>query len=220
MASLSGARAIIVGTGSPYADLCRTALDAQGAAVTPYDRAMRPGDVSLEPVDILVTCPPTLGPDVDDVDVAAAVNACVAPAAAWASRVAGPMQMQGGGVIVHLLGLAGLGGWPGWQAAGAAYAALHNLTESSAVALARHRIRVNALVPGVDERLAREIATARRRPLDEVRERIPVRRFMPEAALAQALVYLVHPSSSYVSGETLVVDGGWDIWGRLSVVAS
>ena len=50
----------------------------------------------------------------------------------------------------------------------------------------------------------------------------PVTGLLPTAgwaALGTALLYLVHDSASYVPGETLIVDGGWDVWGRLHAAA-
>jgi NAD(P)-dependent dehydrogenase (short-subunit alcohol dehydrogenase family) len=81
-------------------------------------------------------------------------------------------------------------------------------------------VRINALVPGVTEGQAGRLAAARDRSLDDVRHRVPAGKFLPDDALGNALLYLVHPSSSYVSGEVLVVDGGWSMWGRLHAVAS
>jgi NAD(P)-dependent dehydrogenase (short-subunit alcohol dehydrogenase family) len=214
MPSLSGQRALIVGAGCPFAELLRAALADAGATV---DAVPAGADPSIHPeVGILVTCPPHL---IAGAGLADALATAVTPANTWATHFAARRQ-EAGGVIVHVTGLAGLGGWPGWDAAGVAYAALHSLTRSTAVALAPRGIRVNALVPGVDEPLAREIAAASGSTPDEVRDRIPSRRFMTDTELANALIYLVHPSSSYVSGETLVVDGGWDIWGRLAAAAA
>ena len=216
MPSLAGQHALIIGDGHPHANMFHATLIANGATVALVAADATPS-IALD-VDILVICAPAIAAGVS---VTGAVSEVVGPAESWASRFAASRQSSGGsGVIVHVTGLAGLGCWPGWEAASVAYGALHSLVRSTAVALAPYGIRVNALVPGVDERLAREIAVATGLPLDDVRMRIPVQRFMPERALANALLYLVHESASYVSGEMLVVDGGWDIWGRLSAVAT
>jgi NAD(P)-dependent dehydrogenase (short-subunit alcohol dehydrogenase family) len=212
----SAGTAVIVGAGRPYAETCRAALLQQGLTVSIVDAAAEP---VIDPaVDVLVTCPPVIS---HRAPLAATLTAAVLPAEAWGARfLASCVTQARPGVLVHLSGLAGLGGWPGWEAAGAAYAAINSLMRSTAVAFAPHGIRVNALVLGVDDALAQAIAAASGRSIADICARIPARRLMPEAALANGLSYLVHPSSSYVSGEALVVDGGWDAWGRLPAMAS
>lgn len=174
-------------------------------------------------VDILVTCPPPLVEDRKAAEAAGlrdVLASTVEVAFLWTVAAAALMRQRRSGAIVHVTGLGGLGGWPGWEAAGVAFAGLHNMVQSFAVDLARDTVRVNALVPGVTEAQARQIATASGKSSDAVRARIPMGTFMPEDALGNALVYLVHPSSSYVTGDALTVDGGWNIWGRLHAVAT
>jgi len=119
-------------------------------------------------------------------------------------------------VIVNITALSALGGWPGWLAQSAAFGAVHNLTHTLAAEWANQGVRVNALVSGVTDTLMQEIE--RSRP-NSVLKRIPVGRLATAQDVAKALLYLVHPAASYVSGEILRVDGGWDSWGRLHAVA-
>ena len=107
----------------------------------------------------------------------------------------------------------------GNRSAGAGFAAIHNLVASTAVDCARDGVRINALVAGVTADLAAAIAMERGITRDAVRARIPDGRFIDAEALGNALLYLVHDSASYVTGETLIVDGGWDVWGRLHAAA-
>lgn len=210
MGSLTGKRAVV--TAGAHAAGLTAALRAHGADV---ERLATPD--ALEGIDILVTCPsPATQQPGGDFDT---ILADVASAERWTTAAGRSMHARNGGVIVHTTGLSGLGGWPGWQASGAAFAAIHTLVRSHAVALAPQGVRINALVPGVDAELASTIARAEGLSLDTVRARIPSGRFMDADALANALVYLVHESAGYVTGEVLAVDGGWDIWGRLHAVA-
>ena len=113
-----------------------------------------------------------------------------------------------GGSIINTASIAGLSGGAGPLCYSAAKAAVVNLTAAAAIELAAHRIRVNAICPGA-------ILTPLMhggRP-DEVSERM--RRVVPwpDGAgdpdhIAGAALFLATPDSEYVTGESLVVDGG------------
>jgi len=212
MAALTGKRAVVVGPGRLHAAGLARALAAAGA-----DVAEVADPEGFDGIDILVLCPSreteAPGGSLDD------ALRDVALVGRWTAAAADAMRRQGRGVIVHVTGLAGLGGWPGWESAGLGFAAIHNLVASTAVAVAPDGVRVNALVAGVTADLAAMIATQRGITLDAVRARIPDGRFIDAEALGNALLYLVHDSASYVTGETLTVDGGWDVWGRLHAAA-
>ncbi len=211
---------MVVGGAGAYAGATVRTLTAQGADIARQDLGATPDLHPLGKTEIVVICPPqwTETPGPLDSSVAEAFTATIARAALWTSAAAAVMAP--GSVIVHITGLSGLGGWRGWHAAGAAFAGIHNLVRSFAVELAPRGVRVNALVPGISLAQGEVIAREIEQPLDAVRARIPVGEFMSEEAFGNSLIYLVHPSSSYVTGEILAVDGGWDIWGRLHAVAT
>jgi NAD(P)-dependent dehydrogenase (short-subunit alcohol dehydrogenase family) len=89
----------------------------------------------------------------------------------------------------------------------AAKAALVRLTEALALEWAAHGIRVNALAPGyIETELNRDFLTS---PAGEaMARRIPQRRFGKPADLDGALLLLAGPAGDYITGATLVVDGG------------
>lgn len=213
MQSLTGKRAVVIGPGRQYAASLTQVLAAQGAQVLEDDEVP-----ALDGLDILVTCPSPAtqapGGSLDEalIDVANIQR--------WSAAAADTMRKRRSGVIVHVTGISGLGGWPGWEASAPAFAAVHNLTSATAVGLAREGIRVNALVPGITAELGATIAATTGLTLDAVRARIPTGSFLSSESLGHALLYLVHDSASYVSGEILTVDGGWDIWGRLNAAAA
>ena len=128
---------------------------------------------------------------------------------AWLAMQLGARRMRetGGGPMVFVASVSGITGAPKHSAYGAAKAGLMALVKSGAIELGQHAIRVNAVAPGVvwtprvsvylgDEGRARAGANA---PLGRVA--------LPED-IASAILFLSSDLSSYVSGHTLVVDGG------------
>lgn len=113
----------------------------------------------------------------------------------------------GGGVMVFVASVSGLTSAPQHAAYGAFKAGLMSLVRSAAVELGPQGVRVNAVAPGVvwtprvsgylgeEGRLRNEANT-------------PLRRVALPADIAAAILFLVSDLSSYVTGQTLVVDGG------------
>ena len=109
------------------------------------------------------------------------------------------------GTVVNIASISGRIGSPD-AAYGASKGAVVALTRSLGRALAAHRIRVNAVAPGlVETPMAARIPAARR---DDYRARIPAGRFGAPDALAAAVAWLAGPDSSSVTASVLDVDGG------------
>ncbi len=123
----------------------------------------------------------------------------------------GPMRRQRGGVILNIGSISGLvSNVPQRQAAyNASKAAVHMLTRSLASDYASENIRVNAIAPGyIDTDMTREGLR------DDVRGPIwkqltPMGRGGLAEEVAAGALYLCSPASSYVTGEVLVIDGGY-----------
>ena len=124
-------------------------------------------------------------------------------------QAAGPHLLErGSGSVVNVASVAALGGTPALTPYGASKAAVVSLTRSVAIEWASRGVRVNALCPGWT-------ATDLNRNLwenDEVSramtERIPMGRWGSAEEMVGAAVFLASDSASYVTGQTLVVDGG------------
>ena len=128
------------------------------------------------------------------------------------SQAAGRVMLtQKEGSIVNIGSMLGLvAGAPVKQASYcASKAGVLNLTRELAVQWARHGVRVNALAPGY---FPSEMTTGlwdNQKSLEYVRRNSPMGRGGREDELDGALLFLASAASSYVTGHTLVVDGGW-----------
>ena len=117
----------------------------------------------------------------------------------------------GGGAIVNVIADIARG-FPGMAHTGAARAGVENLTRTLAVEWARHKIRVNAVAPGVIR--TEGVAQYGEALLEGRRREIPFKRLGTAAEAADPIVFLASPAASYVSGATLYVDGAAHLWGR------
>src|SRR3989454_10755388 len=127
--------------------------------------------------------------------------------------VAPVMRGQGGGAVVNVASISGLGGDRGLAAYNAAKAGMINLTRTAALELAPAGIRVNAVCPGLIDTPALQRALGRV-PAREavVRAAVPLGRFGRAEEVARAILFLASDAASYITGATLVVDGGLTAW--------
>jgi NAD(P)-dependent dehydrogenase (short-subunit alcohol dehydrogenase family) len=123
----------------------------------------------------------------------------------------GPMRDNGGGSIVNvssMLGQIGIGRIP--QASYcASKGGVANLTRELAAQWARSGIRVNCLAPGWFPTEMTEAMMTDKKGLAFIDRTVPMRRAGRADELDNALLFLAGAGSSYVTGQTLVVDGGY-----------
>jgi NAD(P)-dependent dehydrogenase (short-subunit alcohol dehydrogenase family) len=122
---------------------------------------------------------------------------------------AGAMKAQGGhGSIVLMSSGAGRFPHPHLWAYGVSKAGICFLTETAAEELGPLGIRVNAVAPGIIDDELMSFITAGGPLLDDYLAEMPLGRVGTVEDVAAAVRYLIGPESSFVTGETLGVDGG------------
>ena len=126
------------------------------------------------------------------------------------ARAAYPLLRERGGAIVNVASIAAFLGAGGRASYAAAKGGIVSLTRDLAIEWAPDGIRVNAVAPGVIET---EIITrnVERGVLDRAvfDARIPLGRTGQPREIAEAVLVLATDASSYVTGQTLIVDGGF-----------
>ncbi len=122
------------------------------------------------------------------------------------------MREHGGGAIVNIASISGLRASTLRVAYGTSKAALIHLTKQLAAELASIGIRVNAVAPGpVDTAMAKAVHSKEIRA--DYHDAIPLNRYGLEEELADAIVFLCSARASYITGQVLAVDGGFDATG-------
>ena len=129
------------------------------------------------------------------------------------TKAAAPlMREHGGGAIVNITSISAVRASTLRSAYGTSKAGLAHLTKQLAVELASLGIRVNGVAPGpVETAMAKAVHTPEIRA--DYHDAIPLNRYGLEEELAEAIFFLCSDRSSYITGQVLAVDGGFDAAG-------
>ena len=129
------------------------------------------------------------------------------------SQACAPVMMQnGGGSIVNITSISGLRASTLRVAYGTSKAGLMHLTKQQAAELGEVGIRVNGVSPGpVDTAMAKAVHSKEIRA--DYHDAIPLNRYGLEREIADAVCFLCSERASYITGQILAVDGGFDAVG-------
>ena len=133
-------------------------------------------------------------------------------------KASAPLMMRkGGGNIVNIASMLGLVGAPGRVAYGPAKAGVIHFTKILALEWPDKNVRVNAVAPGYveTERLLGHITSQKYIDIETIKKRTPIGRFATTTDISKAVQFLIFEDASFITGHTLVVDGGWTAYGYL-----
>jgi 2-deoxy-D-gluconate 3-dehydrogenase len=118
------------------------------------------------------------------------------------------MVEAGGGSIIQIASVAGIEGAQGLSPYSAAKGGVRLMSQAVAKELAESKVRVNSIAPGWIDTPLNEWMTSDPATLKMAEEMIPMKRIGTADEIVGAAIYLASDASSFVTGATLVVDGG------------
>ena len=131
----------------------------------------------------------------------------------WCTQACAKVMLKnGGGSVVNIASISGLRASTLRVAYGTSKAALIHLTKQQAAELGDVGIRVNCVAPGpVATEMAKLVHS--KAIIKDYHDTIPMNRYGSTEEIANAVAFLCSPEASYINGQTIAVDGGFDAAG-------
>lgn len=187
-------------------DACQAAYDQATNTLGPIGVLVNNAGIMPQVKGRIEELPPEHFDEMMDVHVGGAVN--------WCRLVMPNMRAAGFGRVINISSVHAFQPSPFRVGYATAKKALRGLTEALALDTARGGITVNAIAPGYV--LTDTLQTRAREGVldhDGLAERTPVGRWARPEEIAHVALFLAHPTSAYITGVTLPVDGGLSIRG-------
>ena len=123
---------------------------------------------------------------------------------------AGRRMIESGspGCIINMASAHGVVGFPNRSVYGISKAALIHMTRMLAIEWAGYGIRVNAIAPGTVETASRAELLADPKVKETMLNRVPLHRFASPQEIADVVCFMASPAAAYMTGQTLMFDGG------------
>ena len=180
--------------------------DAVRALVSQTQQALGPIDILVNNAGSLIERKPLVEMTEKTWDEVIGLN--LKSAFICSQAVAGSMKERGQGSIVNIVSIAGRnGGGPGAGGYATAKGGLITLTKAFAKELAPYNVRVNGVSPGVIDTPFHEVFSTPEMMAGFVRA-IPLGRVGTSLEVAKVIAFLASEAASYISGETIEVNGG------------
>lgn len=191
---------------------CRVEI---GAEVT---HAFAQLQAELGPVDILVNnagvTHPQMTLDMTEENWDLHMNVNAKSIFLCSQAAARQMKGRGAGCIINIGSILGRNAFPATLGYCASKAAVDHMTRVMAIEWARYGIRVNCIAPGyIRTDLIDRLAAEGKLTLHDLEKRTPQRRLGSGADIAKAVRYVASDDAGFMTGEVLVIDGGWTAFG-------
>jgi len=124
-----------------------------------------------------------------------------------------PMIHQGqGGAIINVSSIAGKRGFPNTTAYCTSNFGIQGFTQALAMEVAPHQIRVNAVCPGIIDTARMDVVGRGDAWNKSIEQMVPLRRAGTDEEIGKFIAYLCTPDASYITGQSLNIDGGSVMW--------
>lgn len=122
------------------------------------------------------------------------------------------IKQKQGGAIVNISSIAGKRGFPNTTAYCTSNFGIQGFTQALAMEVAPHQIRVNAVCPGIIDTARMDVVGRGEAWEKSIEQMVPLRRAGTDEEIGKFISYLCTPEASYITGQSLNIDGGSVMW--------